>query len=91
MPGETGRPLRPKSSSEDARGNGFPNFGALVHEVHEPLGLGRGEVDVVGDAVLPGDANREPAATGREHRLALGKGAQRVGSSEFRHDDRLDN
>src|SRR5262245_2396389 len=35
--------------------------GVLVHEVHELLGLDRGEVDVVCDAVPAGDADRAPA------------------------------
>jgi hypothetical protein len=38
-----------------------PSSCALVYEVHEPLGLGRGEVDVIGDAIA-GDADRERPA-----------------------------
>jgi len=66
-----------------------PASGALLHECHEPLGLGRGEVDVVRDAVPAGDADREPAVADAQSRLALGKRAQGIGSCEFRHGSRL--
>jgi hypothetical protein len=52
--------------------------GVLVHERHEPLGLGRGEVDVVGDAFMTGCVNCEPACAGAECGLALAKRVQRV-------------
>jgi len=50
--------------------------GVLVHERHEPLGLGRGEVDVVGEPFLTGDADCEPAGAGAEFGLTLGQCAQ---------------
>jgi hypothetical protein len=56
--------------------SGVPPPGAFVHKVHEPLGLGRGQVDVIGIAVSAGDADGETPATGREHGLALGRRAQ---------------
>ena len=62
--------------------------GALVHEIDELLGFGRGEVDVVRGAVPAGDADCEPASPGAEGGLALSKCAQGARSSEFRHDDR---
>jgi len=50
--------------------------GVLVHEGHEPLRLGGGEVDVVGDPFLASDADREPAGACAESGLALGQRAQ---------------
>jgi hypothetical protein len=47
--------------------------GVLVHIVHEMLGFGRGEVDVVSGAVPAGDADREPASAGAEGGLAFCK------------------
>jgi hypothetical protein len=57
----------------------------LVHKGHEPLCLRRGEVDVIVDAFLTGDADGEASGASAENGLALGKRVQRVGSSEFRH------
>ena len=58
--------------------------GALVHELHEPLSLGRGEVDMIGDALLACDADGETVGGDAESRLAFGKRAQGIGSGEFR-------
>ena len=55
--------------------------GVLDDKGHEPLRLGGGEVDMVGDPFLASDADGEPAGAGAEFELALGQRAQRVGSS----------
>ncbi len=50
----------------------------LVDIVHKLTSLGRREVDVVGGAVPPGNANGKPAGARGESRLALDKRAQGV-------------
>jgi hypothetical protein len=49
-----------------------PDVSSLVRKIHEPLGLGCGEVEVVGQAIVTCDADREPASAGAESGLALG-------------------
>jgi hypothetical protein len=46
--------------------------GVLVHECHEPLGLGCSQVDVIRQAVLTGEADGEPAGAGAEGALSTG-------------------
>jgi hypothetical protein len=57
----------------------------LVHEGHEPLSLGRGEVEVVGGPFGITDADGEPASAGAEFGLALGQRTQCARFCEFRH------
>ena len=47
----------------------------LVDIVHKLPCLGRREVDLVGRAVPPGNANGKPAGARAESRLALDEGA----------------
>src|SRR6188472_4039020 len=66
----------PPSSRQFRLDSDHPRSGVLVYEGHEPLGLGRGEVDVVGEPFLTGDADCEPAGAGAEFGLTLGQCAQ---------------
>jgi hypothetical protein len=64
----------------------------MRHEGRKQLGFDVAEVKVIGNCALTaGNAYREPTGTDSKVRLALDKGAEGIGSGEFRHDDHLRN